>query len=194
MHICLFPLKNKVESHLEIHRSKNFNLIPRSTTTISQAPTETEYYNESVPGNDVLSTPLGIPRQPPPQQRTDNPASAYTTTHSSTVTARIRHPHPHPDENGHRNHNNNNNNNKNPYSHAGGRNGGGRHGSVTDESLQLPPRVGPSHDLSTSVSTIGNREITTSEELTTITTTTGRTEPATTTQPPSTPQLSKHLF
>ncbi|CAL8109863.1 unnamed protein product [Orchesella dallaii] len=162
-----------VESHLDYHRMRqNISPVPRSTTTTSQIPTETEYYNESVPGNDVLSTPLGIPRLP--QHRNETPVSTYSSsTHSSTVTARIRHPRPHPDGEGHRN----------PHNTHHGRNGA-RHQIVTEETVPVAPRVVPSHESSTSVTTIGSREITTSEEVTTISTTTGRTEPATTTQPP----------
>lgn len=166
---------------------------PRSTTTLSQTPTETEYYNESVPGNEVWSTPLGIPHQPHHRQ-TDTPSSSSssasshssTTTRSSTITARIRHTRPHPDENG-------------GHGRGHGRNGG-HHRIVTDESnsnsnnLNNPSRNRggaqqqqfPTHHESstTGLSTYGSRDLTTFEDVATISSTTGRTEPAFTTQPP----------
>jgi len=174
IHTCTFA----VESQRDYHRTRATQAPApqRSTTTLSQAPTQTEpiiSFETVIPGTDVLSTTMGIlvhtnsknTQQIPHVEKT--PSTSTTTTHSSSrSTVKTRH-HPH--------------------------------------KTHRPETIKPSDVTESDLGDIvGHYDTTTerhrmtelaiTEEVTTITTTTGRTEPTTTTQPPSNNNNSQFFF
>lgn len=190
-----------VESQRDYHRSRATQSpisFPRTTTTLTHTATSTTgnsdlrgSFEGVTPGSDVLSTTLG---NPVPVQRFRNGGATpsqhvnvYTTTHSSpstygVTTDHIRHQ---LRNNGHSKNNgvtksgasnnhiiSNGPHDRNPYDPY-----------AYDPPPFIPPFNTDVYDTSTGNFGGGRDHIT--EEVSTITTTTGRTEPTTTTQPPS---------